>query len=109
MLPVRPKPQITSSAISSTSYFCRTALDLLEISLGRHDDAAGAHHRLGDEGGDGLGALAQDLRLEALGQPRGEVLLALARLARSGNDAGSRRAGCSRSAGRNRDGCWAGP
>ena len=53
-LPVRPKPLITSSTMKR----CRLGehrLDLVEIGLGRHDHAARPHHRLGDEGGDGVG------------------------------------------------------
>ena len=49
--PVRPKPQITSSAASSTSYLRRQdALHLGPVDLRRHQDAAGAHDRLADEG-----------------------------------------------------------
>ena len=33
-------------------------LDCREVALGRHVDAARAHHRLGDEGADRVGALA---------------------------------------------------
>ena len=45
-------------------------LDLREIARRRHDHAARAHHRLGDEGGDGVGILALDQRVEVVGQPR---------------------------------------
>ncbi len=38
--------------------------ELGPIGGGRHDDAAGPHHRLGDHGGDGIGALELDLLLE---------------------------------------------
>ena len=52
-------------------------LDLLEIGGGRDDHAARAHHRLGEEGGDGLGSLRQDQALQRIGAARGERLLAL--------------------------------
>ncbi|MNE09998.1 hypothetical protein D3C80_1026930 [compost metagenome] len=54
-------------------------LDLGPISARRHDDAAGAHQRLADEGGDGLRALGEDGLLQLGGQAVGELLLALAR------------------------------
>ena len=41
--------------------------DQRPVVLGRHDDAAGALHRLGDEGGHGVGALEDDLALQQLG------------------------------------------
>ena len=52
--------------------------DFLEIGLRRHDHAAGAHHRLGDEGGDRVRAFLDDQRVEFVGKPRREILLALA-------------------------------
>ena len=52
--------------------------DLLEIGLRRHDHAARAHHRLGDEGRDRVRPLAHDQLLELGGKPRRELLLALA-------------------------------
>ena len=54
-------------------------LNLLPIALGRHDDAAGAHHGLADEGGDRVGPLLADHLVELLGEARREGLLALAR------------------------------
>lgn len=42
--------------------------DRREIARRRDDDAARAHHRLGDEGGDGLGALGLDQRVELGGE-----------------------------------------
>ena len=54
-------------------------LDLPEIVGRRHDHPAGAHHRLSDEGGHGLGSHGLDQRLELPHQPVGEGLLALAR------------------------------
>ena len=68
-------------------------LHLLEIGLGRHQHAARAHHRLGDEGGDRLGSLALDHRLQVARQPAGVLLLALAGLGILANSAGSRCAG----------------
>ncbi len=56
-------------------------LNLLEVALGRQEDAAGAHDRLGDEGGDGIGALALDHLLEIADHAVGEGDLVLARLA----------------------------
>ena len=56
-------------------------LHLLEIGLGRHDAAAAAHHGLGEEGRDGLRPLRHDQLFQVGGEPRGVVLLALARLA----------------------------
>ena len=55
-------------------------LHAIEVGRRRHDHAAGAHHRLGEERGDRIGTLAQDQLLEVRGEPRGERLLALARL-----------------------------
>ena len=46
----------------------------------RKDRAAGAHHRLGEEGGDGVGPFRLDERLQRLGHARGKFLLGLARL-----------------------------
>src|SRR5205823_1861745 len=40
--------------------------------------AAGAYHRLADEGGDGVRSLVHDHLLELVGQPAGELFLALA-------------------------------
>ena len=56
----------------------QTAHDLLEIGLRRHDHAARAHHRLGDEGRDRVRPFALDQRFELGGEARGEILLALA-------------------------------
>ena len=56
-------------------------LDLFPVGRRRRHDAAGAHHRLADEGGDGVGALGDDRRFELFGEPRGERLLALPGLA----------------------------
>ena len=42
--------------------------------------AARAHHRLGEEGGDGVGTLGLDHLLQRVGHARGELLLALAGL-----------------------------
>ncbi len=51
MAPVRPKPQITSSAMNSRlSYFANDRLHLLPVGARRDDVAAGAHHQLADEG-----------------------------------------------------------
>ena len=55
-------------------------LDLGEIGARRHEHAAGAHHRLGDEGGHGVGPFALDQRVELFGEPGREGLLALAGL-----------------------------
>ena len=55
-------------------------LHLLEIALRRNDCAAGAHDRLGEEGGDGVRAFRLDERLERLGHARGELIFRLARL-----------------------------
>jgi len=54
-------------------------LHAVEMGLGRHDHAASPHHGLGDEGRDGVRPLALDQGIEIGGEPRGEVLLALAR------------------------------
>src|SRR5437667_157471 len=48
---------------------------------GWQEDAAGAHDRLGDEGGDGIGTLALDHFLEVAHHAVGEGDLVLARLA----------------------------
>ena len=53
-------------------------LDLREVGRGRHDDAAGSHHRLYEHRGDRFRPLAQDQRLQAVGEAGGERLLALA-------------------------------
>ena len=84
-------------------------LDLLPVGARRHDDAAGAHQRLADEGRNGVGAFAQDRLLELLGKTARERLLALARFA----EAPMMRAGdveeVRRAAGRSRGGSTAGP
>ena len=56
-------------------------LHLLEIALGRHDHAAGAHDRLGDEGGAGLRPFLLDQRFELVRKACRKGFLALARLA----------------------------
>ena len=53
-------------------------LDRREVGLRRHDDAARAHHRLGDHRRDRVGSLALDQVLQRLRQARDEVRLALA-------------------------------
>ena len=53
-------------------------LDALEVARRRNDHPAGALHRFGDEGGDGVGAIALDQVLELLGQALDEGALALA-------------------------------
>ena len=50
------------------------ALDLLEVGRGRDDHAARTHHRLGEEGGDGLRPLGEDQALQRVGAARGEFL-----------------------------------
>jgi hypothetical protein len=57
---------MTSSLIMNTSY------------LAQHDNAAGAHHRLGDEGRHRVRAFLDDHRVEFGGEPARERLLALA-------------------------------
>ena len=78
--PVRPKPVMTSSSISSTSYFVEHGLNLREIAARRQQDAADAHQRLGDERGDRVRPFALDQLLEARREPRRVVFLAFARL-----------------------------
>ena len=56
-------------------------LDRRIVALRRDDDAAGAHHRLGDEGGDRVRALALDQVAQRLHHARQELGLALAVLA----------------------------
>ncbi len=51
-------------------------LDLLPIAGRRRHDAAGAEHRLADEGGHGVGALVHDQRIELVGQMLRKLLLA---------------------------------
>ncbi len=60
--------------------FLEDRLDFVEIGRRRNDHAAGTHDRLGDEGGDRLGILAQDQLLEILGEPGRKRLLAFARM-----------------------------
>ena len=48
------------------------------IAGGRRDDAPRSHHRLGDEGGDRVGAFVEDQRVELLREPLGKVVLRLA-------------------------------
>jgi len=55
-------------------------LDLFEIGPGRHDNAARALHRLGEERGDGVGAFRLNQRIELIRESRREQLLALTRL-----------------------------
>ncbi len=47
-------------------------LHLGEVARGRHDDAAARVDRLGDEGGDGVGALRLDHVLQLGGEAGGE-------------------------------------
>ena len=56
-------------------------LDGRIVALGRYDDAARAHHRLGDHGRDRVGPFALDERAQALHHPRNEFGLALALMA----------------------------
>jgi hypothetical protein len=58
---------------------------LLSVSIGlrRHNHAAGAHHRLGNESGDGVGAFLDDQRVKLGGKPRGKIFLALAVLGKT--------------------------
>ena len=53
-------------------------LDGGEVAFGRQDHAARAHHRLGDEGGDGLGPLGDDHLLELGREVRRVIGLRLA-------------------------------
>ena len=80
MVPSRPKPQMTSSAISSTSCFLRTRLDLVEWARRRHQHAAGSHHRLGDEGGHGVRPFLLDQGIELFRAAARRGFLAFARL-----------------------------
>ena len=57
------------------------AFDLGPVALGRDDDAAGALDGLADEGGDAVGAFAQDGLFEGLGAGAAEVVGAHAALA----------------------------
>ena len=54
--------------------------DGVEITLGREDHAAGAHHRLGDHRRDGVGAFLLDQGVEVGTHADGELLLGLAGL-----------------------------
>jgi len=58
--------------------FRQHRLNFFEIGGGRNQHAARAHHRLGDEGGDGVGVLALNHGVEIVRKAGGEVLLALA-------------------------------
>ena len=55
-------------------------LDAVEIAFGRQENAARAHDRLGDKGGNRLGPLARDQRLEIAYYAGGEGLLVFALL-----------------------------
>ena len=66
-MPVRPKPVMTSSAMSSTSYWSQICADAREVVGGRDDHAAGALHRLGDEGRHRAGAFLQDRLFQLVG------------------------------------------
>ena len=57
-------------------------LDLCEVAGRRHDDAAGALHRLGEEGGDGVGAFAGDQGFEVGDQPIDHLFVGLAGMGR---------------------------
>ena len=56
-------------------------LNFRKVARGWNDDAAGALHRLGNEGGDGIGAFAQDRVLQFLGQTIYKLGFGLARQA----------------------------
>ena len=53
-------------------------LHLVVVAAARDDHAAGAHHRLGDEGRDGLRPFPLDHGFQRCGHAVGEILLALA-------------------------------
>ena len=76
--PVRPKPVMTSSSMSSTSYFVEHGLDLREVAVRRQQHAADAHQWLRDERRDRVRPFAHDQLLEARREPRRVVVLALA-------------------------------
>lgn len=85
---MRPKPQITSSEIIGISCLRRIGRDRLEIALGRRDDAARAHHRLGEEAGNGVGALAGNGVLKLAREALDELLLGRGLFRRSAGNAG---------------------
>ena len=70
-VPSRPNPQITSSAISSTSYVGAQLLHPLPVAGHGMEDAAGADHRLADEGGDPSPRSREQL-LELVGRVLGD-------------------------------------
>ena len=59
------------------SYYVQDRHHRLEIALRGGNHPARAHHRLGKEAGDGVGAFLDDRRLEFGGKARGELLLGL--------------------------------
>jgi hypothetical protein len=68
--PVRPKPVITSSKISSRPCFVADLAQSLEIPLGRQHHAGRARDGLDDDRGHGRCVVQQDQPLELVGQFR---------------------------------------
>ena len=62
-LPVRPKPQITSSAMNSISYLSVTRWIFSKYPAGGHEHAARTHHGLGNHRRDGFGSFGENLLL----------------------------------------------
>ena len=77
-VPSRPKPQITSSPIDVDVVLRADRQHLVEIGRRRHDHAARPHHRLDEERRDRVRPLLLDQLVELGGEPRREILLALA-------------------------------
>ena len=65
-VPRRPKPQITASTTNSTPVRAHSVGDALDVARRRLVHAAGADHRLDEDGRDAVGADALDLGLERL-------------------------------------------
>ena len=73
--PVRPKPQITSSAMSGMPYLFNTGWIAWKYPSGRRNDAPCAQHGLGEEARDVIGPGVADCLLQLPRQPAGEIRL----------------------------------
>src|SRR5262249_26263729 len=79
--PRRPKPVMTSSTTSSTSWRAQHAAGRPDPPRRRHDHAAHALHGLRDDGADPLGAFPRDQRFELVGAGERAAREGLAQLA----------------------------
>ena len=68
---------MTSSKIKQDAVLGRDLAQLLQVALGRRQDAGGARDRLDDDGGNGGGIVQVDETRQLVGQMRAPLGLAL--------------------------------